>query len=196
LLAVRAINDNWGINASTGSLPAPNSKQAITARKATAARNLGTTGAEIAAAMAAKGRTELEVGADGVAVITICNPPVNSLSIDGMVLRCALYSPKSALLIFPIFLVGWLVRDWSFRSAELLKFVEVRCKIASVMPIIAAAVLNFVLPDLYDPRLGLLGYGFVGNCRIILDYCFVCRIRVFWIGASTWLISSNLSYAL
>ncbi|KAL6838206.1 hypothetical protein ACP4OV_031976 [Aristida adscensionis] len=31
---------------------------------------------------AGKGRTELEVGADGVAVITICNPPVNSLSID------------------------------------------------------------------------------------------------------------------
>ncbi|XP_006644156.1 glyoxysomal fatty acid beta-oxidation multifunctional protein MFP-a [Oryza brachyantha] len=31
---------------------------------------------------AAKGRTEMEVGADGVAVITICNPPVNSLSID------------------------------------------------------------------------------------------------------------------
>jgi len=71
-------------------LPAPNSKQAITARKATAARNLGTTGAEIAAAMAAKGRTELEVGADGVAVITICNPPVNSLSID------VLYSLKES----------------------------------------------------------------------------------------------------
>ena len=33
--------------------------------------------------MAAKGRTEMEVGADAVAVITICNPPVNSLSIDG-----------------------------------------------------------------------------------------------------------------
>ncbi|TVU20971.1 hypothetical protein EJB05_30578 [Eragrostis curvula] len=32
--------------------------------------------------MAPKGRTELEVGADGVAVITIVNPPVNSLSID------------------------------------------------------------------------------------------------------------------
>ncbi|VAH72824.1 glyoxysomal fatty acid beta-oxidation multifunctional protein MFP-a isoform X2 [Triticum aestivum] len=32
--------------------------------------------------MAAKGRTEMEVGGDGVAVITICNPPVNSLSID------------------------------------------------------------------------------------------------------------------
>ncbi|KAK3164335.1 hypothetical protein QOZ80_1AG0016180 [Eleusine coracana subsp. coracana] len=32
--------------------------------------------------MAAKGTTELEVGADGVAVITIINPPVNSLSID------------------------------------------------------------------------------------------------------------------
>jgi hypothetical protein len=37
----------------------------------------------MAAAAAAKGRTEMEVGADGVAVITICNPPVNSLSIDG-----------------------------------------------------------------------------------------------------------------
>uniref|UniRef100_A0A453E1H3 Uncharacterized protein n=1 Tax=Aegilops tauschii subsp. strangulata TaxID=200361 RepID=A0A453E1H3_AEGTS len=35
--------------------------------------------------MAAKGRTEMEVGGDGVAVITICNPPVNSLSIDGTV---------------------------------------------------------------------------------------------------------------
>ncbi|AQK91459.1 enoyl-CoA hydratase1 [Zea mays] len=32
--------------------------------------------------MAAKVRTELDVGADGVAVITIYNPPVNSLSID------------------------------------------------------------------------------------------------------------------
>ncbi|KAI5021660.1 hypothetical protein ZWY2020_058390 [Hordeum vulgare] len=32
--------------------------------------------------MAAKGTTEMEVGGDGVAVITICNPPVNSLSID------------------------------------------------------------------------------------------------------------------
>lgn len=30
----------------------------------------------------AKGRTEMEVGADGVAVITIVNPPVNSLSVD------------------------------------------------------------------------------------------------------------------
>ncbi|XP_008810214.2 glyoxysomal fatty acid beta-oxidation multifunctional protein MFP-a [Phoenix dactylifera] len=30
----------------------------------------------------AKGRTEMEVGADGVAVITIINPPVNSLSVD------------------------------------------------------------------------------------------------------------------
>ncbi|CAL4950154.1 unnamed protein product [Urochloa decumbens] len=40
--------------------------------------------------MAAKGRTELEVGADGVAVITICNPPVNSLSID------VLYSLKES----------------------------------------------------------------------------------------------------
>nr|CAB3473099.1 unnamed protein product [Digitaria exilis] len=40
--------------------------------------------------MAAKGRTELEVGADGVAVITICNPPVNSLSVD------VLYSLKES----------------------------------------------------------------------------------------------------
>lgn len=30
-----------------------------------------------------KGRTTIEVGADGVAVITIINPPVNSLSLDG-----------------------------------------------------------------------------------------------------------------
>lgn len=30
-----------------------------------------------------KGRTMVEVGADGVAVITIINPPVNSLSLDG-----------------------------------------------------------------------------------------------------------------
>jgi enoyl-CoA hydratase/3-hydroxyacyl-CoA dehydrogenase len=31
----------------------------------------------------AKGRTVMEVGADGVALITIINPPVNSLSFDG-----------------------------------------------------------------------------------------------------------------
>nr|CAB3460280.1 unnamed protein product [Digitaria exilis] len=31
-----------------------------------------------------KGRTEMEVGADGVAVITIVNPPYNALSIDAM----------------------------------------------------------------------------------------------------------------
>lgn len=31
-----------------------------------------------------KGRTVLEVGADGVALITIINPPVNSLSFDGI----------------------------------------------------------------------------------------------------------------
>lgn len=30
-----------------------------------------------------KGRTTIEVGADGVAVITIINPPVNSLALDG-----------------------------------------------------------------------------------------------------------------
>ena len=31
----------------------------------------------------AKGRTEMEVGDDGVAIITIINPPVNALSFDG-----------------------------------------------------------------------------------------------------------------
>ena len=31
-----------------------------------------------------KGRTTIEVGADGVALITIINPPVNSLSFDGI----------------------------------------------------------------------------------------------------------------
>ena len=31
----------------------------------------------------AKGRAVMEVGADGVALITIINPPVNSLSFDG-----------------------------------------------------------------------------------------------------------------
>ena len=34
---------------------------------------------EPAEEMAAKGATEMEVGGDGVAVITICNPPVNAL---------------------------------------------------------------------------------------------------------------------
>jgi enoyl-CoA hydratase/3-hydroxyacyl-CoA dehydrogenase len=33
--------------------------------------------------MAANGRTEMEVGADGVAVLTICNSPVNALSVEG-----------------------------------------------------------------------------------------------------------------
>jgi hypothetical protein len=32
---------------------------------------------------AAKGRTVMEVGADGVALITIIHPPVNALSFDG-----------------------------------------------------------------------------------------------------------------
>lgn len=30
------------------------------------------------------GRTVMEVGSDGVAVITLHNPPVNSLAVDGM----------------------------------------------------------------------------------------------------------------
>ncbi|VFQ84364.1 unnamed protein product [Cuscuta campestris] len=32
--------------------------------------------------MSTKGRTTIEVGSDGVAIITIINPPVNSLSLD------------------------------------------------------------------------------------------------------------------
>jgi hypothetical protein len=52
--------------------------------------------------MAAKGRTELDVGADGVAVITIYNPPVNSLSIDGMVLRSTPSSQICFLLYFSL----------------------------------------------------------------------------------------------
>ncbi|KAJ0980641.1 hypothetical protein J5N97_008896 [Dioscorea zingiberensis] len=43
----------------------------------------------------AKGRTEMEVGADGVAIITIINPPVNSLSLD--VLRSLKNSYDEAL---------------------------------------------------------------------------------------------------
>ncbi|KAL3634630.1 hypothetical protein CASFOL_021684 [Castilleja foliolosa] len=35
-----------------------------------------------------KGRTTLDVGADGVAIITIINPPVNSLSFDGLKDSC------------------------------------------------------------------------------------------------------------
>ncbi|CAK7333382.1 unnamed protein product [Dovyalis caffra] len=37
-----------------------------------------------------KGRTTVEVGTDGVALITIINPPVNSLSVD------VLYSLKAS----------------------------------------------------------------------------------------------------
>lgn len=32
-----------------------------------------------------KGTTTIEVGADGVALITLVNPPVNALSSDGIV---------------------------------------------------------------------------------------------------------------
>lgn len=39
----------------------------------------------------ANGRTEMKVGADGVAVITIGNPPVNALSIDGDFLLVLLF---------------------------------------------------------------------------------------------------------
>lgn len=48
--------------------------------------------------MAARGRTTLEVGADGVAIITIINPPVNSLSIDGMVFTVLTISQFSICL--------------------------------------------------------------------------------------------------
>lgn len=34
-----------------------------------------------------KGRATIEVGADGVAVITIINPPVNSLSLHGILIN-------------------------------------------------------------------------------------------------------------
>nr|TKW07002.1 hypothetical protein SEVIR_7G278632v2 [Setaria viridis] len=34
-----------------------------------------------------KGRTEMEIGDDGVAVITVVNPPVNALSIQGIFSR-------------------------------------------------------------------------------------------------------------
>ena len=69
--------------------------------------------------MAAKGRTELDVGADGVAVITIYNPPVNSLSIDGMVLLSTPSSKICFLLLyfsyaFPVDArLGFEARGWS-----------------------------------------------------------------------------------
>jgi enoyl-CoA hydratase/3-hydroxyacyl-CoA dehydrogenase len=39
-----------------------------------------------------KGRTTIEVGADGVALITIINPPVNSLSFDGITRSSVFFS--------------------------------------------------------------------------------------------------------
>lgn len=48
----------------------------------------------------AKGRTVMEVGADGVAVITIINPPVNSLSFDGTLFFKFFYIRSYFLLDF------------------------------------------------------------------------------------------------
>jgi hypothetical protein len=64
--------------------------------------------------MAPKGGTELKVGADSVAVITIINPPVYSLSIDGMGSASTPSSPESVFLILLcfVFLGGRLMRDW------------------------------------------------------------------------------------
>lgn len=49
------------------------------------------------------GRTTLDVGADGVAIITIINPPVNSLSFDGMIILEIVYCESSDLLLFLFF---------------------------------------------------------------------------------------------
>jgi len=49
------------------------------------------------ASMAPKGRTELEVGVVGAAIITVFNLPVNSLSIDGMMRRPLRLAP----ILFP-----------------------------------------------------------------------------------------------
>lgn len=43
------------------------------------------------------GRTTVEVGADGVAVVTINNPPLNLLSVDGIFLLCFTFSSPSIL---------------------------------------------------------------------------------------------------
>jgi len=47
----------------------------------------------------AKGRTVMEVGADGVALITIIYPPVNALSFDGTFFRNPTY-PISSVCLF------------------------------------------------------------------------------------------------
>lgn len=41
-----------------------------------------------------KGKTVMEVGGDGVAVITLINPPVNSLSFDGTLRFMLFYDPE------------------------------------------------------------------------------------------------------
>ncbi|XP_044950079.1 uncharacterized protein LOC123399760 isoform X2 [Hordeum vulgare subsp. vulgare] len=62
-------------------LPTPPSNLG-SARPARNKHRAGSRQTILGSAMAAKGMTEMEVGGDDVAVITICNPPVNSLSID------------------------------------------------------------------------------------------------------------------
>jgi hypothetical protein len=48
-----------------------------------------------------KGRTEMEVGEDGVAVVTVVNPPVNALSIQGI---SSSAGSSKLLLSFPFFI--------------------------------------------------------------------------------------------
>lgn len=50
-----------------------------------------------------KGRTTLEVGADGVAIITIINPPVNSLSLDGNFFFYYILDLNIFLFFFPLY---------------------------------------------------------------------------------------------
>lgn len=49
--------------------------------------------------MRARGTTTLEVGADGVALITLVNPPVNSLSIDRECSSCSLFLFRMGIVI-------------------------------------------------------------------------------------------------
>lgn len=62
----------------------------------------------------ARGTTTMEVRADGVAVITISNPPVNALSLDGITRpfapRTRSHSPRTLRdfpLLYPAFLLRW-----------------------------------------------------------------------------------------
>lgn len=54
-----------------------------------------------------KGRTTIDVGADGVAVITIINPPVNSLSLDGTFSLLDLMKFSSSICGFSFHLLSY-----------------------------------------------------------------------------------------